>query len=175
MRQGRTTNPEKGLNGMSQVVDRVTARVTNLVARRFPSVGRRATERHVEAYRSSGGRKRGTLAGRPVFLLDVVGRSSGISRPIMLMYVPRGDDLIVVGSGGGGTTTPNWYRNLMAAGGGEVQVGPDRWRVTARELPDGRERDECWRLATAAYAGFESYQQWTDRTIPVAVLSRSES
>ena len=37
------------------------------------------------------------------------------------------------------------------------------------------ERDECWALATAAYAGFDSYQTFTDRTIPVAVLTRRPS
>lgn len=160
---------------MSNTIDRVSARLTNLVARRCPSLGRRATQSHVEAYRSSGGRKRTTVAGRPVFLLDVVGRSSGESRPVMLMYAPRGDDLIVIGSGGGSATTPNWYKNLMAAGGGEVQVGSDRWSVTARELPEGPERDECWSLATTVYAGFDSYRTFTDRTIPVAVLTRTTS
>jgi deazaflavin-dependent oxidoreductase (nitroreductase family) len=158
---------------MADLIDRVSARLTNLVARHVPSVGRRATESHVEAYRSSGGRTR-TLVGRPVFLLEVVGRSSGELRSVMLMYVPRGDDLIVVGSGGGSATTPNWYKNLMAAGGGAVQVGADRWDVVARELADGPERDECWALASAAYAGFDSYQTFTDRTIPVAVLTPSE-
>lgn len=164
----------KELTTMSNRIDRVSARFTNLVARRFPSMGRKATESHVEAYRSSGGRKRNTLVGRPVFLLDVVGRSSGESRPVMLMLATRGDDLIVVGSGGGSTATPNWYKNLMAAGGGEVQVGADRWAVTARELPEGPERDECWALANAAYAGFDSYQTFVDRVIPVAVLQRRE-
>jgi deazaflavin-dependent oxidoreductase (nitroreductase family) len=157
---------------MSNTVDRISARLTNLVARRFPSVGRRATESHVKAYRSSGGRKRNTLVGRPVFLLDVVGRSSGESRPVMLMHVPSGDDLVVIGSGGGSAATPNWYKNLIAAGRGEVQVGADRWAVTARELPEGPERDECWALATAVYAGFDSYQTFTDRVIPVAILTR---
>ena len=157
---------------MSNVTDRVSARLTNLVAQRFPAVGRRSTESHVAAYRSSGGRKRNTLVGRPVFLLDVVGRSSGQARPVMLMYVPRGDDLIVVGSGGGSATTPNWYKNLMAAPTADVQVGNDRWTVTARELDAGAERDECWALATTAYAGYDSYQTFTDRTIPVAVLTR---
>jgi F420H(2)-dependent quinone reductase len=127
---------------------------------------------HVKAYRSSGGRKRTSLLGRPVFLLETVGRSSGEPRPVMLMHVPRGDDLIVVGSAGGSDTTPNWFKNLMAAGGADVQVGPDRWAVTARELPPGTEYDQCWALANAAYPGFDSYQTFTDRKIPVAVLSR---
>lgn len=154
------------------VVAVVSARVTNLVARRFPNVGKKSTERQVEAFRKSGGRKGNTIFGRPVFLLEVRGRKTGEIRSVVLMHVPRGDDLIVIGSGGGSTSTPNWYRNLMAANGGTVQVGPDRWAVTARELDDGLERDECWRLAAKVYPGFDAYQTFVDRTIPVAVLEK---
>ena len=159
---------------MADVTMKASARFSNLVARRLPSLGRSATARQVAKYRSSGGRKGNTIVGRPVFLLDVVGRSSGKRRPVMLMYVPRGDDLVVVASAGGSDTTPNWYRNLMSAGVAEVQVGPDRWSVTARELDDGPERDECWTLANAVYSGFDSYQGFTDRKLPVAVLERRD-
>jgi F420H(2)-dependent quinone reductase len=126
----------------------------------------------VAKYRSSGGRKSNTLVGRPVFLLDVVGRSGGERRPVMSMYVPRGEDLVVIGSGAGSAATPNWYRNLMAAGGAKVQVGADRWSVAARELEDGSERDECWSLAADVYPGFDSYRRFTDRQLPVALLER---
>jgi F420H(2)-dependent quinone reductase len=146
------------------------ARVTNFIARRFPSVSQKATARQVQKFRSSGGRKGNTLLGRPVFLLDVVGRSSGELRPVMLMYVPRGEDLVVLGSGAGSAATPNWYKNLMAVGGAEVQVGADRWSVSVRQLEEGPERDECWSLASAVYPGFDSYQTFTNRQIPVAVL-----
>lgn len=154
------------------IVAAVSARITNLIARRFPAVGKRSTERHVETYRSSGGRKGNAIFGRPVFLLEVVGRKTGETRSVMLMYVPRGDDLVVIGSAGGGPNTPNWYHNLMAAGGGTVQVGPDRWPVRAREVGDGPERDECWRLASTVYPGFDSYQTFVDRKIPLALLER---
>jgi deazaflavin-dependent oxidoreductase (nitroreductase family) len=157
---------------MKDVTALVSARLTNLVARRFPAVGRRTTAQQVAKYRSSGGRKGNTIVGRPVFLLDVVGRLSGERRPVMLMYVPRGQDLVVIGSASGSATTPNWYKNLMAAGGGEVQVGGDRWSVAARELEEGAERDDCWSLAAAVYPGFDSYQKFTDRRRPVAVLER---
>jgi F420H(2)-dependent quinone reductase len=157
---------------MSTVTRKVSARFANLVARWFPALGRSATARQVAKYRSSGGRKGNTIVGRPVFLLDVVGRSSGERRPVMLMHVPRGDDLVVVASAGGSVTTPNWYKNLLAAGGAEVQVGADRWTVAARELQDGPERDEAWSLAAAVYPGFDSYQAFTERRIPVAVLER---
>lgn len=157
---------------MSAVSMKASARFTNLVARPFPALGRSATARQVEKYRSSGGRKGNTIVGRPVFLLDVVGRSSGERRPVMLIHVPRGEDLVVVASAGGSDTTPNWYKNLMAAGGAEVQVGSDRWSVAARQLDDGPEREEAWSLAAAVYSGFDSYQRYTDRQIPVAVLER---
>lgn len=152
---------------------KASARLSNLVARRFPSVGRRATARQVAKYRSSGGQKGNTIVGRPVFLLDVVGRTSREVRPVMLMYVPRGDDLVVVGSAAGSAHTPNWYKNLMAAGGAEVQVAGERWSAIARELSDGPERDECWSLANAVYPGFDSYRGFTERRMPVAVLERT--
>ena len=71
---------------------------------------------------------------------------------------------------------PDLVRRVILAGtgprGAEVQVGPDRWSVAARELDDGSERDEAWSLAAAVYPGFDSYQRFTDRQIPVAVLAR---
>jgi deazaflavin-dependent oxidoreductase (nitroreductase family) len=149
----------------------ITGRLANLMSRYAPGLGRKGTERQVEQFRSSGGTKGNKVWGKPVFLLDVVGRSSGEPRPVMLMLVRRGDEqLVVVGSNGGNPKTPNWYRNLMAAGGGHVELDGRRWAVTARELPEGPERDECWKLAEAAYPDFASYQQLTDRRIPVAVL-----
>ncbi len=177
-RQGLTTiadprTPRSEEEVSMDVTSAVAARISNFVARRAPALGKKTTARQVDQYRSSGGRKGNTIVGRPVFLLDVVGRTSGESRPVMLMHVPRGDDLVVVGSAAGAPTTPNWYRNLMAAGGGEVQVGSERWKVTARELPAGPELDECWSLATAAYPGFEAYRTFTDRRMPVALLERA--
>ena len=150
----------------------IMGRVANFMSRRFPKVNAKATHRQVDQFRSSNGTKGNTLFGKPVFLLDVVGRTSGELRPVMLMLVRRGEDLVVIGSNGGNPQTPNWYRNLMAADTATVQVGADRWEVIAREV-DGDERDECWRLAAAAYPDFDSYQELTDRRIPVAVLERA--
>jgi len=174
-RRGLTiTTTAPGRTAPVDITSNVSARISNFVARMAPSIGKRATRRQVEQYRASKGRKGNTIVGRPVFLLDTIGRSTGEPRPVMLMHVPRGDDLVVVGSAAGADTTPNWYRNLMAAGGADVQVGSERWKVTARELPDGPELDECWSLATTAYPGFDSYRTFTDRRIPVAVLERAQ-
>ncbi len=150
----------------------ITGRLANLLSRRLPGVGRRATRRQIEQFRASHGAKGNRLLGKPVFLLDVVGRVSGQPRPVMLMLVHRGEDLVVVGSNGGNPDTPNWYRNLIAAGEAHVEVGADRWAVDARELDEGSERDDCWARACAAYPDFATYQELTDRRIPVAVLTR---
>jgi F420H(2)-dependent quinone reductase len=150
----------------------LSGRLANLMSTRFPGLGRKATLRQIEQFRSSNGTKGNKLLGKAVFLLDVVGRKSGEPRPVMLMLAHRGDDLIVVGSNGGNPQTPNWYRNLAAAGGGHVELAGERWAVDWRELDDGSERDDCWALACPAYPDFASYQELTDRKIPVALLSR---
>lgn len=148
-------------------------RISHLFSTRLKPVTDALTRRQVSRYRASGGRKGNTLMGKPVFLLDVVGRTSGELRPVMLMLVRRGDELLVCGSNGGNPTTPNWYRNLIAAGGAHVQVGADRWEVRVREVPDGDERDECWTLLEQAWPQFASYQELTDRRLPIAVLERA--
>jgi deazaflavin-dependent oxidoreductase (nitroreductase family) len=160
----------------------MSGRAANFMSRHLPGLTKWGTRRHVKQYRESGGQKGADFRGKPVFLLDVVGRKTGESRPVMLMLVERrestpaaptrGDrpQLIVVGSNGGNPVTPNWYKNLIAAGGGEVEVRGERWKVTVRELPEGAERDECWAIANEAYPDFDSYQELTDRRIPVAVL-----
>lgn len=149
-----------------------SGRMANFLSTRLPGLGRFGTRRHVERFRASGGTKGAEFRGKPVFLLDVVGRASGEPRPVMLMLVRRGDDLVVVGSNGGNPEAPNWWKNLMAADVAHVEVGDDRWAVTAREV-DGEEKAECWNLARAAYPDFDSYQELTDRVIPVAVLERT--
>lgn len=151
----------------------LSGRLVNFTVKHLPSLNRKGTARQVEKYRESNGTKGDKLMGKPVFLLDVVGRTSGEPRPVMLMLCERGDDLVITASRGGHPEAPNWYKNLMAAGTAEVQVGADTWSVTPRELPEGDERDECWKLLVDAYPDFASYQELTDRRLPVILLERS--
>jgi deazaflavin-dependent oxidoreductase (nitroreductase family) len=146
--------------------------MVNIMMKRMPGMAGKSMRKQVTKYRASGGAKGNKIMGKPVFLLDVVGRSSGELRPVMLMHVPHGDDLVVTGSMGGADRVPNWYQNLMAAGEAHVEVAGDRWPVTARELDDGPERDECWNALVTAYPDFAAYQTYTERRLPVAMLSR---
>jgi len=153
----------------------ISGRIVNFVSRRLPFLVRQGTARQVAQFRASEGSKGNELMGKPVFILDVVGRSSGESRPVALMLVRRGDDLVVTGSYGGNPEAPNWYKNLLAAGKAHVEVGADRWAVDFRQLDEGPEREECWKLLVAGYPDFASYQELTDRRLPVAVLARTTS
>lgn len=109
----------------------------------------------------------------PTFALTVTGRKTGQPRTVMLILTRRGDDIVVGGSNGGNAKLPAWYLNLRAAGEATVKVDGDEWRVRFREV-DGTERDECWALLNKTYRHFDTYQQLTDRTIPVAVLERTD-
>jgi deazaflavin-dependent oxidoreductase (nitroreductase family) len=80
----------------------------------------------------------------------------------------------VTGSNGGNPEAPNWYKNLAAAGAAHVEVDGERWAVGVRELGEGPEREECWSLLVAGYPDFASYQELTDRRLPVAVLERTD-
>ncbi|MEE9413696.1 MAG: nitroreductase/quinone reductase family protein [Acidimicrobiales bacterium] len=153
----------------------LTGRFANLLSTKFPWAVQSATHRQIRQFRKSSGKKGALLLGKPCFLLDVVGRKSGESRPVMLMLVRRNDDLVVCGSYAGNPKTPNWYRNLIAADHSIVEVGAERWSVTAQELAEGPERDECWKLLTDAYPDFATYQQLTTRRLPVAILHRTAS
>ena len=113
------------------------------------------------------------LFGAPVFRLTVRGRKSGEPRSVMLILVRRGDDLVVCGSNGGNPKPPSWWLNLVAAGEATVEVGRESWPVRARLVEDDAERAELWRLMHDVYPDFSTYQELTDRRLPVAVLERS--
>jgi deazaflavin-dependent oxidoreductase (nitroreductase family) len=123
------------------------------------------------AYRLSGGRVAGRIpSGAPICLLTTTGRRSGRLRTVPLVYVPDGDDLVVVASRGGMGSHPAWYLNLVADTGATVQVGASIARVRARDATEA-ERERLWPTLTAAYPHFDAYQLRTSRRIPVVVLS----
>jgi deazaflavin-dependent oxidoreductase (nitroreductase family) len=64
---------------------------------------------------------------------------------------------------------PRWYYNLVADPHVEVQDGPTKQDMVAREL-SGDEKAQWWQRAVAAYPDYAVYQASTDRQIPVFVL-----
>lgn len=128
---------------------------------------------HNTLYQRFNGTVLGKFMGRPVFQLTVPGRKSGEPRPVILMLVRDGDDLLVTGSFGGNPKAPNWWGNLVAAGGGAVRVGRESWPVTARVITDPAEYTAYWPKLVAQYPDYATYQALTTRKLPIAVLTRA--
>lgn len=156
------------------MTERVTlsGRGANFFSRRMPGVVNWYSRRQATRFEKTDGKRGAKLRGKPIFRLTVIGRKSGAPHSLMLMLVPRGDDLVVCGSKGGSPQAPNWWKNLVAAGQASVQVAGERYDVDARVLIDGAERAQAWELLTAAYPDFGSYQALTERVLPIAVLTR---
>ncbi len=123
----------------------------------------------VEEYESSGGMRGTTLRGVPVVVLTTVGASSGLVRKTPLMRVEHDGRYAVVASQGGAPQHPAWYRNLLADPHVELQDGPVRQDMTAREVT-GEEKAQWWARAVEVWPPYAEYQTKTDRQIPVFVL-----
>lgn len=125
----------------------------------------------VAEYESSGGTRGTTLrdTGLPVVVITNRGVRSGKVRKTPLMRVEHGGRYAAVASQGGAPEHPGWYYNFRAEPRVELQDGPRRQAMIARELT-GDERAEWWARAVAAYPPYAEYQQRTSRLIPVFVL-----
>jgi deazaflavin-dependent oxidoreductase (nitroreductase family) len=129
----------------------------------------------VELYESSGGTKGTTLGdtGLPVIVMTNLGARSGKLRKTPLMRVEHEGRYAVVASQGGAPRHPVWYFNLKSDPRVELQDGPVKQDMRAREVT-GAEKAEWWQRAVAAYPPYADYQKKTDREIPVFVLEPVE-
>ncbi|WP_369192813.1 nitroreductase family deazaflavin-dependent oxidoreductase [Streptomyces djakartensis] len=132
--------------------------------------------KQVELYESSGGTEGTTLQGTglPVVILTSRGATSGKLRKTPVMRVEHEGRYAAVASLGGSPKHPVWYFNLRSHPHVEVQDGPVKKDMTAREVT-GAEKAEWWERAVAAYPAYADYQKKTDREIPVFVLEPAES
>jgi F420H(2)-dependent quinone reductase len=124
---------------------------------------------HAWVLRTFKGRVLGSLNGAPVLTLTTPGRKSGQPRTMPLLYVRDGDRYVVIASKAGSPTNPDWFENLMANGGGTVQVGEHSDEVTP-EVVTGPERERLWAEAARIYPPYNDYAKKTTREIPVVAL-----
>jgi F420H(2)-dependent quinone reductase len=123
-------------------------------------------------YRLSGGRIAGSMDRAPVLLLHHVGRKSGEERVAPLLYLPDGEDMVVVASYGGAPKNPAWFHNLKAAPETTVEIGRERRPVIAH-VATPEERSRLWPTLVGLYPAFDDYQARTGgREIPLVVLKR---
>jgi deazaflavin-dependent oxidoreductase (nitroreductase family) len=123
----------------------------------------------VELYESSGGTQGTTLNDRPVVILTTLGGKSGKIRKSPLMRVEHDGSYAVVASLAGAPKNPVWYHNVVADPRVELQDGPVRRDMLAREVT-GDEKTVWWERAVEAFPDYAEYQKNTDREIPVLVL-----
>ncbi|MBP1159199.1 nitroreductase family deazaflavin-dependent oxidoreductase [Rhodococcus sp. PvR099] len=123
-----------------------------------------------ELYESSGGTEGTTMQGKPVVLLTTKGARSGKLRKAPLMRVEHEGEYAIVASLGGAPKHPVWYHNVVADPHVELQDGPAKWDMIAREVT-GEEKAVWWERAVAVWPDYAEYQKKTDRQIPVFVLT----
>ncbi len=122
----------------------------------------------VALYEGSGGLEGTTLRGMPVVVVTSRGARTGKLRKTPLMRVEHEGRYALVASKGGAPTHPVWYYNLLVDPRIELRDGPSVWDMVVRVV-DGDERATWWERAVAAYPDYASYQDKTEREIPVFV------
>ena len=125
--------------------------------------------KQVEEIESSGGMSGTLLRGVPVIVITSMGAGSGKLRKNPVMRVEHDGKYVAVASKGGAPEHPAWYQNLVDHPLVEVQDGPSKGDYTAREL-SGDERATWWARAIQVWPDYDSYQEKTDRQIPVFLL-----
>jgi len=132
-------------------------------------IGRRFYPLHRRMYTMTGGLIGHHSGMGPILLLTTTGRRTGEARTTPLLYMPDGDDFVVVGSNGGRDQPPAWLLNLRALPAATVQVRRQRFQATA-EVLDEAARQGLWPRLTDHYEGWSYYQTLTERDIPVVRL-----
>jgi deazaflavin-dependent oxidoreductase (nitroreductase family) len=128
----------------------------------------------VQEYESSGGTRGTTLRGVPVVVITSVGSKSGKLRKNPVMRVEHDGVYAAVASKGGAPEHPAWYSNLVEHPLVELQDGPSKGDYRAREV-SGEERELWWKRAVEVWPDYASYQEKTDRHIPVFVLEAASA
>ena len=128
------------------------------------------TRAHVLMNELSGGRLGNTMGGDAVCFVGTTGRKTGQARTIPLMYVPHGDEILLVASQGGAPKNPIWYHNLVAHPQITIRHQDTTGNFLARlATPD--EKESLWPICDQHYAPFAEYRTRTSRDIPIFVCS----
>ena len=130
----------------------------------------------VDLYESSGGTEGTTLrdTGLPVIIVTNRGKKTGAIRKTPLMRVADGKNYILVASKGGAPEHPYWYYNLKADPNVEIRDQTEVYQMRVREVVDAEERRRLWAIAVKAFPPYQSYQEKTERVIPLFVAEPVE-
>ncbi len=139
--------------------------------RPLPIFAKLFTGVHRGLFRLSRGRIGGRFGKMPILLLTTKGRKSGLARTTPLTYLLDGDDYVLIASNGGKDWPPAWFGNLTAHPEGVVQLGSQKFRVTAT-VADAEQRRRLWPIVLERYPNYAGYEKKTTREIPLTILHR---
>ncbi|TME28723.1 MAG: nitroreductase family deazaflavin-dependent oxidoreductase [Chloroflexi bacterium] len=125
----------------------------------------------IDRFRAQGGKGVGPF-GDKLLLLTTRGAKSGTVRTTPLVYHRDGDRYVIAASKGGAPAHPSWYHNLVKHPDAEIEVGTEKFKVRARPIAKGPERDRLYEAHGENFSAFRDYPKKTSRVIPVVVLER---
>lgn len=102
----------------------------------------------------------------PALALTTKGRKSGTKRTVQLAYVAFDDNAYLVASNFGKERHPAWMHNIEANPDVAVQIGSDRYQVTAERLTED-EKAAVWDRLVVEVPNFDAYEKRSGRTLRV--------
>ena len=147
--------------------------LTELTGTYVPSTAQWVRDQVAE-YEASNGERANTLrdTGYPIVVITSVGAKSGHLRKNPVMKVERDGAYLAVASKGGADDDPLWADNFRKHPEVELQDKAEKHTYRVREL-SGEERADWWQHAVATWPTYASYQEKTDREIPLFLLERA--
>jgi deazaflavin-dependent oxidoreductase (nitroreductase family) len=126
----------------------------------------------VAKFEASNGAEANTLrdTGYPIVVITSRGAKSGVLRKNPVMRVERDGVYVAIASKGGADENPEWYYNFVAHPEVDLQDGPVK-KTYEVEFVEGEERADLWQLAVDTWPTYKSYQEKTERQIPVFKLT----
>jgi F420H(2)-dependent quinone reductase len=129
---------------------------------------------NVEKFEASNGTEANELNGYRIVVITSIGAKSGKVRKNPVMRVERDGSYVAIASKGGAPEHPEWYYNFLAHPEVELQDRTEKHVYRARVL-EGDERADWWQHAVETWPTYASYQEKTDREIPVFLLEPTKS
>ena len=128
---------------------------------------------HRALIKVSAGKRGWDFYGMPVIKLTTIGRVSGKDRSVMLTSpIKSNGDICLVASKGGDDRHPQWYLNLLRDPRVKVEV-PSGTKSMIATIAEGDERELLWNQIVSDFPNYGSYQEKTNREIPVIILKEN--
>jgi deazaflavin-dependent oxidoreductase (nitroreductase family) len=129
---------------------------------------------HIRKYVETDGKKGHIWRGMPTLLLTTRGRKTGKYHRTALIYGEDDGRYIVVGSNGAAKHHPQWYLNLDANPGVQIQVGAEHFNGVARTA-SGEERTRLFAIMAKIFPTYNDYERKTTRDIPIVIIERKDN